>query len=84
MVRPKKGRTSARRSSLFLRAGKRHCVQLAVGAVQRTHAGRDVEHDVSLRRQLAHAIDAVLRGAETVAVMDEGQAVRDRHEIDSP
>ncbi len=70
----------------FLLVGtrKRRCHKLAVlVAVQRFHAG-DVEFDLAVFFQLAHLIDAVLRGAETVAVMDECQALGDWRQIDGP
>ena len=45
---------------------------------------RHVEIDPSLVHQLAHAIDAVLGGAETVAVMHQRQPVGDGREIERP
>ena len=51
--------------------------------MQCLYAG-DMEIDLSLRDQFAHAIDAVLRGAKTIAVMHQSQPVRHRREIERP
>ena len=85
MVSPKNGMnvSQACSHSLLVGVGERHGAKLAVVAVQRLHAG-DLEIDLAVGRQLAHLVDAVLRGAEAVAVMDEGELGRDRREIDRP
>jgi hypothetical protein len=44
----------------------------------------DMEFDFAGLLQLAHLVDAVLRGAEAVAVMHQRQLLRDRREIDRP
>src|ERR1700754_2616214 len=64
-------------------AGQGHAGQLARLAMQRLDAG-DMKLDLSLGFQLAHLIDAVLRRAKAVAVMDQGQRLRQRRQIDGP
>ena len=61
-------------------ARKRCAGQFPAFAVQRLDAG-DVEIDFALFGQFAHPVDAVLGGAEAVAVMDECQALGDRCQI---
>ena len=67
----------------FVGALQRDGFQLSVVAMQRFHAG-DMEFDLAGVDQFAHLIDAVLRGAEAIAVMNEGQAFCDGREVQRP
>ena len=53
----------------FVGAGERRALELAVFAVQRFDAC-DMEFDLARIDQCAHLVDAVLGGAESIAVMD--------------
>ncbi len=62
---------------LLVGTGQRHRFELTARAMQRLHAG-DMEVDLSLGHQFAHAVDTVLRGAKPVAVMHQRQALARR------